>query len=137
MGAAASAPVRGDGRRQLQLGRPDASDAEVRAAAEAAHAREFIEALPQGFDTPLGERGLGLSAGQRQRIALARAFLRDAPLLLLDEPTSNLDAESEAAVVDAVSRLAATRTVLLVAHRPALIALADRTVSLEPAGVPT
>src|SRR5690606_25261374 len=121
----------------IRLGRPDASDAEVRAAAEAAHAREFIEALPQGFDTPLGERGLGLSAGQRQRIALARAFLRDAPLLLLDEPTSNLDAESEAAVVDAVSRLAATRTVLLVAHRPALIALADRTVSLEPAGVPT
>lgn len=116
----------------IRLGRPDASDAEVRDAAGAANALEFIDALPAGLDTPLGERGSGLSAGQRQRIALARAFLRDAPLLLLDEPTSNLDAESEAAVLDAVRRLSASRTVVLVAHRPALAALADRVVHLEP-----
>ncbi|WP_207933272.1 thiol reductant ABC exporter subunit CydD [Actinomadura sp. GC306] len=121
----------------IRLGRPGASDADVRAAAAAANALHFIDALPQGFDTPLGERGLGLSAGQRQRIALARAFLRDAPLLLLDEPTSNLDAESEAAVIDAVRRLAATRTVILVAHRPALVTVADRVIPVAPAAVPT
>lgn len=119
----------------IRLGRPDASGADVRAAAEAANALEFIEALPGGFETELGDRGAGLSAGQRQRIALARAFLRDAPLLLLDEPTSNLDAESEAAVIDAVERLRAGRTVLLVAHRPALATLADRVVTVEPAAV--
>ncbi|MGH3243947.1 MAG: ATP-binding cassette domain-containing protein, partial [Spirillospora sp.] len=114
----------------IGLGRPDASDADVRAAAHAANALEFIDALPRGLDTPLGERGLGLSAGQRQRIALARAFLRDAPLLLLDEPTSNLDVESEASVLDAVRRLAASRSVIMVAHRPALAALADRTIQI-------
>ncbi|WP_207394070.1 thiol reductant ABC exporter subunit CydD [Actinomadura formosensis] len=116
----------------IRLGRPEASPAAVRAAAEAANALEFIEALPAGFDTPLGERGSGLSAGQRQRIALARAFLRDAPLLLLDEPTSNLDAESEALVIDAVQRLKTGRTVVLVAHRPTLLPLADRVVTVEP-----
>ncbi|GAA2150812.1 thiol reductant ABC exporter subunit CydD [Actinomadura napierensis] len=119
----------------IRLGRPDASDASVRAAAEAANALEFVSALPGGFETVLGDRGSGLSAGQRQRIALARAFLRDAPLLLLDEPTSNLDGESEAAVIDAVERLKTGRTVLLVAHRPALAALADRVVAVEPAAV--
>jgi thiol reductant ABC exporter CydD subunit len=119
----------------IRLGRPDATDADVREAARAAGALEFVEALPLGFATPLGEDGAGLSAGQRQRVALARAFLRDAPLLLLDEPTSNLDAESEAAVVEAVRRLAAGRTVILVAHRPALAALADRTVRVSPLGV--
>ncbi|MEU9867188.1 thiol reductant ABC exporter subunit CydD [Actinomadura sp. NPDC048021] len=117
----------------IRLGRPDASDAEVREAARAANALGFVDALPSGFDTPLGDRGAGLSAGQRQRIALARAFLRDAPLLLLDEPTSHLDAESEAAVLDAVQRLAESRTVILVAHRPALAAMADRTVPVVPA----
>ncbi|MEV4005303.1 thiol reductant ABC exporter subunit CydD [Actinomadura sp. NPDC049753] len=117
----------------IRLGRPDASDAEVREAARAANALGFVDALPSGFDTPLGDRGAGLSAGQRQRIALARAFLRDAPLLLLDEPTSNLDTESEAAVLDAVQRLAESRTVILVAHRPALAAMADRTVPVAPA----
>src|SRR5690606_37814644 len=119
----------------IRLGRPDASADDLRRAAEAAGALEFIEALPNGFATVLGEGGAGLSAGQRQRVALARAFLRDAPLLLLDEPTSNLDTESEAAVVEAVRRLAAGRTVVLVAHRPALVALADRVVRLEPAEV--
>ncbi|GAA1787270.1 thiol reductant ABC exporter subunit CydD [Actinomadura chokoriensis] len=120
----------------ILLGRPSASPESVRAAAEAANALEFIEALPAGFDTPLGDRGAGLSAGQRQRLALARAFLRDAPLLLLDEPTSNLDVESEAAVIDAVERLKTGRTVLLVAHRPALMTLADRVITLTPAEVP-
>ena len=119
----------------IRLGRPDATDADVREAARAAGALAFVEALPDGFATRIGEGGTGLSAGQRQRVALARAFLRDAPLLLLDEPTSHLDAESEAAVVEAVRRLAATRTVILVAHRPALAALADRTVHVSPAGV--
>ncbi|MFA1549618.1 thiol reductant ABC exporter subunit CydD [Actinomadura chokoriensis] len=119
----------------IRLGRPDASEASVRAAAEAANALEFIEALPAGFATVLGDRGAGLSAGQRQRLALARAFLRDAPLLLLDEPTSNLDVESEAAVIDAVRRLKAGRTVILVAHRPALTALADRVIKVAPAAV--
>ncbi|GAA0330696.1 thiol reductant ABC exporter subunit CydD [Actinoallomurus spadix] len=112
----------------IRLGRPGASDEEVRRAARDARAEEFVDALPEGFATPLGERGTGLSAGQRQRIALARAFLRDAPILLLDEPTSGLDAESEAAVIEAVRRLAAGRTVVLVAHRPALADLADRVV---------
>ncbi|MGH3380258.1 MAG: thiol reductant ABC exporter subunit CydD [Actinoallomurus sp.] len=119
----------------IRLGRPDATDAEVRRAARAAGALEFVEALPRGFGTRIGEGGTGLSAGQRQRVALARVFLRDAPLLLLDEPTAALDAESESALVEAVRRLSAGRTVILVAHRPALVALADRTVRVEPAGV--
>jgi thiol reductant ABC exporter CydD subunit len=119
----------------IRLGRADATDADVRRAARAAGALEFVAELPRGFDTPIGEGGTGLSAGQRQRIALARAFLRDAPLVLLDEPTSGLDAESEAAVVDAMRALAEDRTVVLVAHRPALAALADRTVRIEPVGV--
>ena len=89
---------------------------------------------PRGLDTVLGERGAGLSAGERQRLALARAFLRDAPLLLLDEPTASLDGQTEQDVVDAIRRLARGRTVVLVAHRPALIALADRVVSLAPVG---
>ncbi|MCO5969297.1 thiol reductant ABC exporter subunit CydD [Actinoallomurus soli] len=117
----------------IRLGRPGATDDEVRRAARDAFAEEFVDALPEGFGTPLGERGTGLSAGQRQRIALARAFLRDAPILLLDEPTSGLDAESEAAVIEAVRRLAAGRTVVLVAHRPALADLADRVVRVEGA----
>ena len=92
-----------------------------------------MRALPDGLDTVLGERGAGLSAGERQRVALARAFLRDAPLLLLDEPTANLDGETEREIVRTIGRLAAGRTVVLVAHRPALIAMADRVLSLGPA----
>ncbi|MFI6344904.1 thiol reductant ABC exporter subunit CydD [Streptomyces sp. NPDC050560] len=118
----------------VRLARPDARDEEVRAALADAGALEFVTALPRGADTPLGEDGTGLSAGQRQRLALARAFLADRPLLLLDEPTAALDGASEAAVVDAVRRLARGRTVLLVVHRPALLALADRIVRLpDPA----
>jgi thiol reductant ABC exporter CydD subunit len=116
----------------IRLGAPGASDEAVRRAARLAHAEQFIDALPAGFATRLGDSGDGLSAGQRQRTALARAFLRDAPVLVLDEPTSNLDGESEAAVLDAVRRVAVGRTVLLVAHRPALLQLADRVVLLNP-----
>ncbi|MEV7570218.1 thiol reductant ABC exporter subunit CydD [Streptomyces tanashiensis] len=114
----------------VRLARPDASDEAVRDALRDAGADGFVAGLPQGLDTVLGEDGTGLSAGQRQRLALARAFLADRPLLLLDEPTAALDGETEAGVVAAVRRLAAGRTVLLVVHRPALLAVADRVVTL-------
>ena len=110
----------------LRLAKPDATDAELRAAAEAADAHEFISALPQGYDTPVGERGVRLSGGQRQRIAIARALLRDPRVLLLDEATSSLDGESEAAVQRALARLMAGRTTVVVAHRLATVANADR-----------
>jgi ATP-binding cassette subfamily B protein len=115
----------------IRFGREDASRAEVEAAAEAAAAHEFISALPQGYDTYLGERGVMLSGGQKQRIAIARAILRNAPVLLLDEATSALDAESERAVQQAVDRLATGRTVLVVAHRLATVKRADRIVVFE------
>ncbi|NVI29135.1 MULTISPECIES: thiol reductant ABC exporter subunit CydD [Streptomyces] len=115
----------------VRLARPDASGAEVARALEQAGAREFVAGLPAGAETELGEDGAGLSAGQRQRVALARAFLADRPVLLLDEPTASLDGASEEAVVEAVRRLAVGRTVLLVVHRPALLAVADRVVRLD------
>ncbi|MFI6640372.1 thiol reductant ABC exporter subunit CydD [Streptomyces sp. NPDC050504] len=118
----------------VRLARPDASDEAVRGALEAAGAWEFVAGLPLGARTPLGEDGAGLSAGQRQRLALARAFLADRPLLLLDEPTAALDGETEAGVVEAVRRLAVGRTVLVVVHRPALLAVADRVVRIGAAG---
>ncbi len=118
----------------VRLARPDATDEAVREALRDAGADGFVAGLPQGLDTALGEDGAGLSSGQRQRLALARAFLADRPLLLLDEPTAALDGETEAGVVDAVRRLAAGRTVLLVVHRPALLAVADRVVTLESDG---
>ncbi|MFE6849958.1 thiol reductant ABC exporter subunit CydD [Streptomyces sp. NPDC057674] len=117
----------------VRLARPDASAEAVREALRDAGADGFVSGLPQGLDTPLGEDGAGLSAGQRQRLALARGFLADRPVLLLDEPTAALDGETEAGVVDAVRRLAAGRTVLLVAHRPALLAVADRVVQVGTA----
>ncbi|MCF3973796.1 ABC transporter transmembrane domain-containing protein [Paracoccus salsus] len=118
-------------RENIRLGRPDAPDAEVEDAARAAHAHDFIAALPQGYDTPLGERGVMLSGGQRQRVAIARAILRDAPVLLLDEATSALDAESESLVQAAVSRLSEGRTTLVIAHRLATVKKADRIVVFD------
>ncbi|MFF0201009.1 thiol reductant ABC exporter subunit CydD [Streptomyces sp. NPDC005017] len=124
----------------VRLARPDADDTAVRRALRDAGALEFVDALPLGAATVLGEDGAGLSAGQRQRLALARAFLADRPVLLLDEPTAALDGETEAEIVAAVRRLSAGRTVLLVVHRPALLAVADRVVRLEapeePVGAP-
>jgi ATP-binding cassette subfamily B protein len=118
-------------RENIRYGRPDASGAEVRAAAETAHALEFLEALPQGLDTFLGERGVRLSGGQRQRIAIARAILRDPSVLLLDEATSALDAESELAVQTALDRLTRNRTTMIVAHRLATVLKADRIVVMD------
>ncbi len=120
----------------VRLGRRDATDAQVADAIAAAGLDRVVAALDDGAATLLGDRGAGLSAGERQRVALARAFLRDAPLLLLDEPTANLDGETEDEVLDAVRRLAVGRTVLIVAHRPALLELADRVVDLDRVGVP-
>ncbi|MFG2652668.1 thiol reductant ABC exporter subunit CydD [Streptomyces sp. NPDC048436] len=118
----------------VRLARPDADDIALRDALRAAGAWEFVSALPGGVETLLGEDGAGLSAGQRQRLALARAFLADRPVVLLDEPTAALDGETEAGVVEAVRRLAVGRTVLLVVHRPALLGVADRVVRLETSG---
>lgn len=115
----------------IRLGAPGAGPEAVRAAARAAVLEQVVHALPDGFDTLLGERGHGLSSGQRQRVALARAFLRDAPVLLLDEPTARLDSGSEAAVLDATVKLAAGRTALIVAHRPALLPAADRVLTVH------
>ena len=118
-------------RANIRFGRPGATDAEVEAAARAAAAHDFLSALPQGYDTYVGERGVMLSGGQKQRIAIARAILRDAPVLLLDEATSALDAESERAVQQAVEHLAQGRTTIIVAHRLATVKRADRIVVLD------
>ncbi|MEU9147788.1 ABC transporter ATP-binding protein [Streptomyces sp. NPDC048349] len=118
-------------RDNIAFARPDATDAEVRRAAAAAHVTEFADALPDGFDTMVGERGVKLSGGQRQRVALARAILRDAPILLLDEATSALDSESEILVQDALWRLMDGRTALVVAHRLSTVAGMDRLVVLD------
>lgn len=118
-------------RDNIAFARPDATDAEIRRAAEAAHVTEFADALPDGFDTMVGERGIKLSGGQRQRVALARAILRDAPILLLDEATSALDSESEVLVQEALWRLMEGRTALVVAHRLSTVAGMDRLVVLD------
>jgi ATP-binding cassette, subfamily C, bacterial CydD len=115
----------------LLIARPDADFAAVRAAAEDAGADEFIQSLPHGYDTELGERGVGLSGGQIQRLALARAFLKDAPVLLLDEPTASLDVHTQASIHDSLRRLARGRTVLLIAHRMSTAALADTIIVME------
>jgi ATP-binding cassette subfamily B protein len=115
----------------IRFGRPEASDADVIAAAKAAAAHDFISALPDGYDTYVGERGVMLSGGQKQRIAIARAILRDAPILLLDEATSALDAESERLVQAAVENLSADRTTLVIAHRLATVKKADRILVMD------
>ncbi|SDQ56916.1 ATP-binding cassette, subfamily B [Pseudoxanthomonas sp. CF385] len=115
----------------IRYGKLDATDAELQAAAEAAEADDFIRELPEGFDSPLGERGARLSGGQQQRIAIARALLKDAPVLLLDEATSALDAQSERAVQHALERLMDGRTTLVIAHRLATVLKADRIVVMD------
>jgi ATP-binding cassette subfamily B protein len=118
-------------RENIRFGRPEASNQEVERAAEIGLAAEFIQRMPQAYDTPLGERGIMLSGGQRQRIAIARAILRDAPLLLLDEATSSLDAESETLVRTALERLMQHRTTLVIAHRLATVLTCDRILVME------
>ena len=115
----------------LRYGRPDASNEEVRSAAEAAHCGEFVSRMPRGFSTIVGERGLKLSGGQRQRLAIARAFLCDAPIIVLDEATSSLDGESTQLVQEALTRLFAGRTVIAVTHRLSTLGSFDRIVVLE------
>ncbi len=115
----------------IRYGRPDADDDAVRRAAEAAAASEFIERLPQGYETAVGERGITLSGGQRQRLAIARAFLRDAPLLLLDEATSALDSENERLVQTGLQNLMAGRTTIVIAHRLATIQRLKRIVVMD------
>jgi ABC-type multidrug transport system fused ATPase/permease subunit len=115
----------------IAYGKPGASPEEIAAAARAANANVFIEKLPQRFETRIGEGAARLSAGERQRINLARAFLKDAPILLLDEPTSALDTESEDLIAESLERLLRGRTALLVAHRPATLARLPRVLVLE------
>jgi subfamily B ATP-binding cassette protein MsbA len=115
----------------IAYGRPNATRVEIETAARAAHAHEFIVTLDEGYDTMIGERGQRLSGGQRQRLAIARAILRDSPLLILDEATSALDAESEALVQDALSNLMLNRTSFVIAHRLSTVRRADAIVVLE------
>ena len=115
----------------IRYGRLEASDAEVEAAARSAEAHEFLDALPEGYASELGERGARLSGGQQQRVAIARALLKDAPVLLLDEATSALDAHSERAVQHALENLMAGRTTLVIAHRLATVLKADRIVVMD------
>jgi subfamily B ATP-binding cassette protein MsbA len=118
-------------RNNIRYGQPDVADAEVERAAGLAYADEFIRAMPQGYDTVVGDRGLRLSGGQRQRLCIARAILRDAPILLLDEATSALDTESEAIVQKALENLMQNRATIVVAHRLSTIMHADKIVVLE------
>jgi ABC-type multidrug transport system fused ATPase/permease subunit len=115
----------------LRLGRPEASDQEIEEAARQANAHDFIVALPDGYNTPIGERGVQLSGGQRQRLAIARALLKDAPVLILDEATSHLDAVNEQQVRRALDRLMEGRTTLVIAHRLSTIRRADGNVVLD------
>lgn len=121
----------GDIRENIAYGKPDATDEEIVAAARAARIHDFIAALPDGYAAPVGERGVTLSGGQRQRLAIARAIVKDAPIVLLDEPTTGLDAESEGLVMDALARLLAGRTAVVIAHRLATIHRADVILVLE------
>jgi ATP-binding cassette subfamily B protein len=115
----------------IRYGKPDATDEQVEAAAKAAECGDFIEAMPEGFATEVGDRGVKLSGGQRQRLAIARAFLRNAPILLLDEATSALDSESELRVQEALDRLMVGRTVIAVAHRLSTLRDFDRIIVMQ------
>jgi len=115
----------------IAYGRPEAGRAEIEAAARTANAHAFIERLPNGYDTLIGERGGTLSGGERQRLSIARALLKDAPILILDEPTSALDAETEEVLLEALQRLMSGRTTLIIAHRLSTIRRADRIAVLR------
>jgi len=119
----------------IRFGRPTASDIEVRRAAQLAHAAEFIAALPAGYDTLVGERGVKLSGGQRQRIAIARAILKDAPILVLDEATSALDSESESHIQEALWTLMRDRTTIVIAHRLSTVRRMDRLVVIDAGAI--
>ena len=113
------------------MGNPNASDEDMIAAAKAANAHDFIMGLPEGYDTPVGERGVKLSGGQKQRVAIARVFLKNPPILILDEATSALDLESEALIQESLDRLAHNRTTLIVAHRLSTITHADQIIVID------
>src|SRR5205807_1624476 len=115
----------------IAYGKPDAGQSEIEAAAKAANAHDFIRRLPQGYDTLIGERGIRISGGERQRLSIARALLKNPPILILDEATSSLDAESERLVQEAIEHLMANRTAIVIAHRLATVRKADRIVVLE------
>ncbi len=115
----------------IRFARPAASDADVRRAAELAYASEFIESLPEGYDTLVGERGVKLSGGQRQRVAIARAILKDAPILILDEATSALDSEGEKHIQEALWALMKDRTAIVIAHRLSTVRRMDRLIVLD------
>ena len=115
----------------IRLGKLNASDEEVRAAARAAHCDQFVNALPDGYDTLIGENGSRLSGGERQRISIARAILKDAPIILLDEATASLDVENESAIQSALSHLLYNKTVLIIAHRLRTVINADQIIVLK------
>ncbi len=119
----------------LRYGRPDATEAQIVAAAKAANAHDFILGLAKGYDSDIGQRGVKLSGGQKQRLTIARAFLKDPPILIFDEATSALDNESERAVQDALLELARARTTLVIAHRLSTVRKADRILVLTEQGV--
>ncbi len=118
-------------RENIAYGKPNATDDEVIEAAKKAHAHEFISALPQGYETLVGERGIKLSGGERQRVAIARAMLKDAPILMLDEATSSLDSKSEKYIQEAFETLMTGRTTIVIAHRLSTIQKMDRIIVLE------
>jgi ATP-binding cassette subfamily B protein len=122
-------------RENIAYGKLDATDEEIERAASLAHASEFIDKLPEGLDTVVGERGIKLSGGQRQRIAIARAILKDAPILVLDEATSALDSESEKLIQDALQKLMKNRTSIVIAHRLSTIAKLDRVIVLADGAI--
>jgi len=122
---------RGTVRENIAFGRPDASEDDIIAAAKLANADEFITRMPDGYDSPVGERGLTLSGGQRQRIGIARAFILNSPILILDEPTAALDAESEELVIEGLERLMQGRTVIIIAHRLSTLRNADRIIVIN------